>query len=90
MKIKDFVKYTLVLVVAVIMGSMIHPMTASALEYQFLFKFGSGGTGYGEFNYPAGVAVDSANNIVVADSFNGRIQVFDSSGNFLRKFGSIG
>jgi DNA-binding beta-propeller fold protein YncE len=43
----------------------------------FLFKFGSGGSGDGEFNDPIGVAYDPNNNrIIVADTANHRIQVF--------------
>jgi streptogramin lyase len=39
---------------------------------------------------PYGVAVDSSGNIYVADSFNDRIQKFDSVGNFITKWGSGG
>ena len=44
----------------------------------------------GEFTRPNGVTVDDVGNIVVADLKNNRIQVFSSSGIFLRKFGSKG
>jgi len=43
-----------------------------------------------EFNLPQGVAVDSSDRIVAAETSNHRIQVFDSSGTFLFKFGSFG
>ncbi len=43
--------------------------------------------GDGQFNEPWGVAVDVDNNIYVADTWNGRIQVFDANGKFLRKWG---
>jgi predicted membrane-bound mannosyltransferase/DNA-binding beta-propeller fold protein YncE/uncharacterized membrane protein len=43
--------------------------------------------GDGQFYEPWGVAVDTAGNIYVADTWNGRIQVFDRAGNFLRKWG---
>jgi uncharacterized protein (TIGR03663 family) len=43
--------------------------------------------GDGQFNEPWGVAVDADNNIYVADTWNGRIQVFDATGAFLRKWG---
>jgi len=43
--------------------------------------------GDGQFYEPWGVAVDANGDIYVADTWNGRIQVFDSQGNFLRKWG---
>ena len=45
------------------------------------------GEGPGEFKQPWDVAVDSNGDIYAADSGNRRIQVFDSSGTFLRQFG---
>ena len=44
-------------------------------------------TGDGQFYEPWGVAVDAQGNLFVADTWNGRIQVFDSQGEFLRKWG---
>ena len=48
------------------------------------------GSGDGEFNLPRDVAVDSSGNLYVADRINNRIQKFDSSGNFLLKWGTFG
>ena len=45
------------------------------------------GDGNFEFSWPWDVAVDSKNNIYVADYGNHRIKKFDSNGNFLLKFG---
>lgn len=45
--------------------------------------------GDGQFYEPWGVAVDQKGNIYVADTWNGRIQVFDAAGNFLRKWGTF-
>jgi len=56
----------------------------------FLFKFGTPGSGNGQFKGPAGISTDGKINIYVVDAFNNRIQVFDASGNFLFKFGSPG
>jgi DNA-binding beta-propeller fold protein YncE len=44
-------------------------------------------TGEGQFNEPWGVAVDAEGAIYVADTWNGRIQVFDADGDFQRSWG---
>ena len=46
--------------------------------------------GDGQFYSPKDFAIDPSGNIWVADTNNNRIQKFDSSGNFLLKFGSEG
>lgn len=57
-------------------------------QYKHLFKFGSSGTGQGQFDDPFDIAVcDKSGNIAVADCQNNRIQLFGSGGNFLREFG---
>lgn len=48
------------------------------------------GTCDGKFNAPSGIAVDVAGNVYVADTGNNRIQVFDPSGVFIKKWGSEG
>ncbi len=60
------------------------------LAFNVIHVFGSYGSGEGEFIGPSGVAVDSKDNIIVADQGNDRIQVFDSNGKFLFAFGSYG
>jgi sugar lactone lactonase YvrE len=51
---------------------------------------GTTGSGNGEFNLPFGVALDSAGNVYVADSFNHRVQKFSSAGTFTLKWGRNG
>jgi len=46
-------------------------------------KIGRTGFGPGQFRDAAGIAVDSAGNIVVSDAGNNRLQVFDSNRNFI-------
>ena len=46
----------------------------------FLAKWGTQGSGYGEFDDPTGIAVTSNGFIIVADSNNNRIQALDSDG----------
>ena len=56
----------------------------------FILKWGSQGTGNGQFQKPYGIAIDSLNNVYVVDKDNDRIQKFDSNGNFLLKWGTTG
>lgn len=49
-------------------------------------QWGDRGTKQGEFNTPHSIANDAQGNIYVADRGNGRIQVFDPDGKFLRMF----
>jgi len=50
-------------------------------------SFGVGGSGPGAFNEPTGIAV-TGDLVFVADARNARIQVFSTSGEFRRAFGS--
>src|SRR5262245_14441359 len=52
----------------------------------FLFQWGAGGTGNGEFSSPAGIALDLAGNVIVADAGNHRIQKFSPTGRFIHKW----
>ena len=49
---------------------------------------GSSGIASGQFNNPQGIAVDSSNNVWVADSGNSRVEEFNSSGSFLNGLGA--
>jgi len=55
-----------------------------------LAKWGSGGSGDGQVNWPHSVAVDPSGNVFVADTNNNRIQKFGPSGKLLHKWGSKG
>ena len=48
----------------------------------FSFEFGSGGSDPGQFTNPQSATTDSNDRIIVADTNNHRIQVFDSTGVF--------
>ena len=56
----------------------------------FVSKWGTGGTGDGEFEYPAGIAVSSDGSVYVVDRGNNRIQKFTSEGVFVSKWGTEG
>ena len=68
------------------------PFTVILKPFQVkpVLSFGKQGSGDGMFEYPLGVAVSDGDEIVVADSNNHRVQVFDSNGTFLRSFGRQG
>ena len=51
---------------------------------------GGRGTGKGEFDSPAGIAVDRNGNFLVADTNNGRIEKFAPTGTFLDVIGTKG
>jgi sugar lactone lactonase YvrE len=47
------------------------------------------GTGNSQFFGPYGVAIDALNNIYVIDTYNDRVQKFDSSGNYVSQWGGF-
>ena len=59
-------------------------------EYTFSHKWGSSGTGDGQFDRPAGIAIDAYGYVYVSDFGRNRIQKFDSAGNFICKWGTQG
>ncbi len=56
----------------------------------FLGKFGTLGSGDGQFNGPNGLAFSPSGNLYITDFFNNRVEVFNPSGTFLGKFGGPG
>jgi hypothetical protein len=78
------------LLVAVVLLLAFAPSAFASI--QFVTKWGSSGSGNGQFGSPHGIALNSSGEVYVADDgdHNDRIQKFDSSGAFLAKFGSYG
>jgi hypothetical protein len=60
-------------------------------RYVFTGEWGSWGTDNGKFKRPAGVAVafSTASFVYVADRLNNRVEVFDSTGGFVNKWGKL-
>jgi DNA-binding beta-propeller fold protein YncE len=57
----------------------------------FLTKWGTHGSGNGQFRVPVGLAVDpTTGDVYVADNENDRVQKFDSDGTYLGQWGSPG
>ena len=65
------------------------PFTISVKPFHVkpVLCFGEKGQDEGMFTHPRDVAVTDKDEIVVADQWNHRVQVFDSNGTFLRSFG---
>jgi len=59
-------------------------------EGRFVTNFGGDGDGPGQFNGIRGIAVDTQDNLYVADEGNQRIQVLDANGNFRREMSGFG
>ena len=55
-----------------------------------LARWGSYGSGDGQFYSVNGIGFDAAANLYVTEWDNHRVQVFDAAGNFLRKWGQLG
>jgi sugar lactone lactonase YvrE len=57
---------------------------------RLLSAWGRAGFGPGEFQFPAGIAVDGHGHVYVSDLENHRIQQFDRTGRFLGQWGERG
>lgn len=72
-----------------LLGVLLMGTTAFA-SIGFIMKWGTTGSGNGDFLTPRGMATDAAGNVYVADAGNNRVQKFDNNGNFSLKFGIPG
>ena len=53
---------------------------------KYLFAWGKKGDKESEFNIPHGITLDENGNVYIADRENNRIQIFDSTGKFIKQF----
>jgi peptidylamidoglycolate lyase len=53
---------------------------------KYLFEWGTKGSKEGQFDIPHAIDLDQRGNVYVADRENSRIQIFDSTGKFLKQF----
>jgi hypothetical protein len=77
------------LALLVLLATLLTWTGSAAAACNFLLKFGSTGSGPGQFLLPRGIAVDNAGNVYVPDQ-NTRVQKFDSNGVFVSQFGLPG
>ncbi|MFH4973427.1 hypothetical protein AB6A40_000136 [Gnathostoma spinigerum] len=70
----------------------LYPPRSQIKRHKMIYhcKFGEFGVMEGQFTEPSGVAVNAQNDIIVADTNNHRIQVFDKEGRFKFQFGECG
>jgi DNA-binding beta-propeller fold protein YncE len=68
-------------------GNYDHRVEKFSSNGTYLTQWGSYGTNNGQFENPKGIAVDSGNNVYVADYNNSRIEKFNSSGTYLTQWG---
>src|SRR5262249_29874457 len=86
-RLADPIRVGLVLAIAAL---LLLASASPAAGFDFLTKWGSMGSGDGQFANPRGVATDAAGNVYVADAGNDRIEKFTPGGAFLTKWGSSG
>ena len=68
-----------------------HQIAILDLESDKVIKtIGKRGREEGDFNFPSQITVDSKGNLYVVDTMNGRVQIFDTEGRFIRAFGKLG
>ncbi len=58
--------------------------------FKQIATIGSRGKEEGKFNYPSHITVDDKGKLYVVDTMNGRVQIFDRNGKFIRAFGQFG
>lgn len=75
-----------------LMSAAIFPPKSQIKRQKMIYhcKFGEFGVMEGQFTEPSGVAVNAQNDIIVADTNNHRIQIFDKEGRFKFQFGECG
>lgn len=75
-----------------LMTTSIFPPKSQIKRQKMIYhcKFGEFGVMEGQFTEPSGVAVNAQNDIIVADTNNHRIQIFDKEGRFKFQFGECG
>ena len=65
-------------------------ITVCTINEDYVTEFGSYGEGDGQFIWPSSITLDKDENIYISDEWLNRITVYDSNGEFLRKWGEQG
>jgi parallel beta-helix repeat protein len=75
-------------VAGVLLMLVIVQSVQAAETYVYITKWGSHGTGDGDFNSPRGISVNSTGYVYISDGNLNRIQIFDPTGVFKGKWGT--
>jgi DNA-binding beta-propeller fold protein YncE len=79
------------MVVADSLNNRAQIFTPNAATWTYSATFGGAGSGAGKFAKPYGIAIDPVSHeILLADSGNNRIEIFNAAGQFLAQFGASG
>src|SRR5688572_3885748 len=70
--------------------SLVSPDAMAGSVPSFLRSWGEPGVGDGMFHGPGGIAIGPGGNVYVADGGNHCVHVFDSAGNTLYRWGTVG
>ncbi|MDX9799925.1 MAG: 6-bladed beta-propeller [Spirochaetia bacterium] len=74
----------------IIVGGKAFDLSKFKADGTFVSIIGESGKGKGQWAYPKGLAVNKNGDIIVSDSKNLKILVFDKTGKFVREFGEKG
>ncbi len=78
--------WAVVLAVLVVSASTGTSADPEAAPVRCLAEWGKKGSEPGEFHFPIGIAVSSADEVFITDHYNGRVQRFDADGKLLGHF----
>lgn len=72
------------------MGQRVLRFSTASTKYAYKARWGQYGTAPGRLAYPRAIATDADGNVLVANTGNDRVDVFDRGGRLLRSFGTSG
>jgi sugar lactone lactonase YvrE len=78
------------LLLVLLFASMSDGIFAQSGKYMYLTQWGNKGSGNGQFNSPHSITMDASGNFYVTDEGNYRVEKFNHSGGFIRRWGSEG
>jgi DNA-binding beta-propeller fold protein YncE len=88
---KNTIQSVVGIILPTIMVVLVGVASFASEQYELVTQWGSPGSGEGQFYEAMGLAIDSENNLYLADThLNHRIQKFSSEGEFITSWGNYG